>query len=233
LGQEAASKAVNAAKVKMAQAERDGEIGFAEARRVQTIQVAAANAEARRGENAAQATIADSDSERRAREAAALQIAETAELVARAETERNSYNARRDAENARAEVESASQFANIVVPAQIEQQRALVEADASAESKRRTAAGANPSLAINLLLVEQLPLIVERQTEAIKNLKIDKITVWENGGKDGAGAGFVQSLIGALPPLHALAKQAGLDLPEYLGTIKPESPVIDSSRPQV
>ncbi|MDR1190746.1 MAG: flotillin family protein [Verrucomicrobiales bacterium] len=259
LGQEAASKAVNEAKIKVAQAERDGAIGSAEARRAQTIQVAAANAEARKGENTAQIIIADSDAERRTREALAAQRAETSELVAQAETEKNSYDAKREAENARAEVENATRFADIVVPAQIEQQKALVDADAFAESKRRTAAGeadairavklaeaegiratlegraegfkrlteasgANPSLAINLLLVEQMPVIVERQTEAIKNLKIDQVTVWENGGKDGAGAtaNFVQSLIGALPPLHALAKQAGLDLPEYLGTARAE-----------
>jgi flotillin len=268
LGQEAASKAVNEAKIKVAQAERDGAIGSAEARRAQTIQVAAANAEARKGENTAQITIADSDSERRTREATALQIAETAELVARAETEKNSYNAKREAENARAEVENATRFADIVVPAQIQQQKALVDADAFAESKRRTAAGeadairsvklaeadgikatlegraegfkhlteasgSNPSLAINLLLVEQMPVIVQHQTEAIKNLRIDKITVWENGGKDGNGAmaNFVQSLIGALPPLHALAKQAGLELPDYLGTAKPDLKVSPLSQP--
>ena len=262
LGQEAASKAVNEAKIKVAQAERDGAIGSAEAKREQNIRVAAANAEARKGENLAQITVADSDSERRTREAKALQLAETAELVAKAETEQNSYEAKRNAENARAEVESATYYADVLVPAEVAKQKALIDADAYAENKRKTAAGeadairavkiaeadgiratlegraegfkrlteasgANPSLAINLLLVEQMPVIVKQQTEAIKNLKIDKITVWENGGKDGNGAtaNFVQSLIGALPPLHAIAKQAGLELPDYLGSTKPESEI--------
>jgi flotillin len=62
--------------------------------------------------------------------------------------------------------------------------------------------------------------------EAIKNLKIDKVTVWDSGatgGGDASGggstAGFLRGLIGSLPPMHELAKQAGIDLPEVLGRV--------------
>ena len=44
LGQEAASKAINEARIKVAQADRDGQIGASEAQRDQRIQVANANA---------------------------------------------------------------------------------------------------------------------------------------------------------------------------------------------
>jgi flotillin len=62
---------------------------------------------------------------------------------------------------------------------------------------------------------------VEKQVEAIQNLKIDKITVWDSaGGSNGQGsstAKFVSSLVGSLPPLQEVAKMAGVELPEFLG----------------
>ena len=79
------------------------------------------------------------------------------------------------------------------------------------------------SLAPTLLLVEQLPTLVDAQVRAVQNLKIDKVTVWdsgENGQGQSTTSGFLRSLIGSLPPIHDLAKQAGVDLPEYLGEIQ-------------
>jgi flotillin len=71
--------------------------------------------------------------------------------------------------------------------------------------------------------VEKLPELVALQVKAIQNLKIDKITVWDGGrgSADGGGstANFLSSLIGALPPMHDLARQAGVKLPEILGSV--------------
>ena len=71
-------------------------------------------------------------------------------------------------------------------------------------------------------MVEQLPTVVAEQVKAIQNLKIDKITVWD-GGTNAAGdtstASFLKGMVGSLPPLHELAKQAGVDLPEVLGRV--------------
>ena len=65
--------------------------------------------------------------------------------------------------------------------------------------------------------------IVAKQVEAISNLKIDKITVWDSGNGTAANgsstANFLKGFIGALPPLQELAKQAGIELPEYLGKL--------------
>ncbi len=59
------------------------------------------------------------------------------------------------------------------------------------------------------------------QVKAIQNLKIDKVTVWDSGdGEHGGTAGFMRGLISSLPPVHELAKQAGLDLPEVLGSLE-------------
>jgi flotillin len=59
------------------------------------------------------------------------------------------------------------------------------------------------------------------QTDAIKNIKIDKVTVWENGQANGEGknstANFVSGLYKAVPPLRDIFDMAGMNLPEYLG----------------
>jgi flotillin len=72
-----------------------------------------------------------------------------------------------------------------------------------------------------LLLVEKLEEIVKMQAEAIKNIKIDKITVWDSpSGENSSTANFVRNLVKTLPPLHDIAQQAGLDLPGFLGTLE-------------
>ena len=78
--------------------------------------------------------------------------------------------------------------------------------------------------ATKMLLIEKLQDIVALQTEAIKNIKIDKITVWDSGshGRDGktTTANFLSGMMQSLPPLHDVANMAGIDLPDYLGTVK-------------
>ena len=81
LGKEAAAKAINDAKKSVAEKDRDGEIGQANARRDQRIQVAAADATAIQGENEAKIEVAQSDASRREKEAEALRIAVAAEAV--------------------------------------------------------------------------------------------------------------------------------------------------------
>jgi len=82
-------------------------------------------------------------------------------------------------------------------------------------------AGNNPKDAVLLLIADKLPELVKLQTEAIKNIKIDKVTVWENGGHGGDGknstASFVSGLYKAVPPLKDIFDSAGMDLPAYLG----------------
>ncbi len=71
--------------------------------------------------------------------------------------------------------------------------------------------------AASLLLIEKLQEIAAIQAQAIQDLPIEKIFVWDSGNNEGGMSGLGQRLMGALPPMHELAKQIGLDLPEYLG----------------
>lgn len=141
LGQEAAATAINAAKVKVAEQEKIGEIGRAEAQKETRIRTSAANAAAVSGENEARVAIANSDAERREREAEAQRRAVAAEKVAQAKALEEAYSAEQKAEMARAERERASQQANVIVAQEVEKQRLVIEAEAEAEQKRVNAKG--------------------------------------------------------------------------------------------
>ena len=81
------------------------------------------------------------------------------------------------------------------------------------------AAGNSPKDAVLLLVADKLPELVKTQAEAIKNIKIDKITVWENGGgKDGktSTSNFISGMYKSVPPLQDMFNMAGMQLPEYL-----------------
>jgi flotillin len=81
------------------------------------------------------------------------------------------------------------------------------------------AAGDNARDAVLLLIADKLPELVRMQTEAIKNIKIDKITVWEGGSHaDGktSTANFISGLYQSVPPLQEVFNMAGMELPDYL-----------------
>ena len=152
LGKEAAAKAINDAKKSVAEQNRFGEIGKAEADRDKDIRIAEttrdtrirtadANAKAVEGENNSKIAIAQSDAARREKQAEAERLAVAAEKVQAAKALEEAYKSERDAELARAEREKATQQANIVVAAQIEKEKAIIDAEAEAEQIRRKAKG--------------------------------------------------------------------------------------------
>ncbi len=258
LGKEAAARAINDAKVSVAEKERDGEIGKNNAEREQRVQVAAAKATAVEGENLAKIKVAQSDAQRREQEAEAERLATAAEKVKTAQALEEAYGYEQKAETVRSQREKATQYADVVVPAEIEKLKIETLAEADAEKIRRLkkgeadgiqavmeaeargtlatlqskaqgfgdivkASGGGADDATLLLVTEQLPALVEEQVKAISNLKIDSVTVWDSGGKGKSGkndtAEFVSGLVGALPPLHQLTKNVGIELPEFLGKI--------------
>ena len=274
LGKEAAAKAINDAKISVAEKSRDGAIGESNAQRDERIQVAAANSTAIQGENEAKAQIAQSDATRREREAEALRRATAAEKIQAAKALEEAYAAERTAEEARALREKATQEADILVKAEIEKKEIEIHAEAEAEQKRRIArgeadatfsmmqaqargmqeilskqadgfeqlvrsAGGNADDAVRLMIADKLEELVKTQVEAISNLKIDNVTVWDSmGGKDGSSttSNFVSSLFQSVPPLEGLFDMAGMQLPAYLGKKKEaaavEASVVDATNDQ-
>ena len=141
LCKEAAAKAINEAKVSVAEQDKFGEIGKAEAVRDTRIKTSEANAIAVKGENNAQIEIANSNAFRREKEAEANRLAMAAEKVQQARALQEAYAAEREAELARAERERSTQQANIIVPEEVEKQRRIIEAEAEAEKARVKAKG--------------------------------------------------------------------------------------------
>ena len=111
----------------------------------------------------------------------------------------------------------------------------MLEAKADGYRKLVEVCAENPQIAPTLLLIEQLPELIKEQVKAIANLKIDKITVWDGGRQSAGGKGstsdFLSGLIGALPPMHELASQAGIELPGVLGQVKHGQPEPAGSSP--
>ena len=80
------------------------------------------------------------------------------------------------------------------------------------------------SAAAAFLIIERLTEVAQIQAEAIRNLPIDKVMVWDGGNGDSGMSNLGQRLMGALPPMHDLARMAGLELPEFLGKMNGEAP---------
>ncbi len=259
--------------ISIALAVKDEAIGKAEAARDTRVKTSEANAIAVTGENTAKISIANSDALRREKEAESLRIAITAEKVQQAKALEESYVAEQRAELARSERERSTQIANIVVPAEIAKQKAIIDAQANAERIRENAkgeadaifakmeaeakglyeiltkqaegyaqvvkaAGGDPTKAFQLLLLEKLPELVKTQVEAVKNIKIDKITVWDSGtgnseNGNSSTANFVSGMMKTVPPLNDLFNMAGLNLPTYLkGEDKPGDAPSESKAPK-
>ena len=267
LGKEAAAKAINDAKKSVAEKDRDGEIGQANARRDQRIQVAAANASAIQGENTAKVEVAQSEAARREKEAEALKLATAAEAVQAAKAKEEAYAAQKIAEETRAQLERATQQADIIVKAEIAKQQAEIAAEAEAEVLRRkakgeadaifakmeaqangtkellmkqaegmqelvNAAGGEADNAVKLMVADKLEELMRIQVDAVKNIKIDKVTVWDSGANgDGKSstANFISGMMKAVPPLNEVFKQAGMELPSFLGTENAEEASKDNT----
>lgn len=268
IGKKAAATAVNAAKVDVAQANRDGEIGKAAADREREIKVAENMAQSEKGkksaerdkrvfvqeqesiavegENISRASIADYNATLAEKEAEASRRSEVAQKIAEMEIQKAQYLMEQERLKAEDIVREEIQKTQIEIAAEAEAQRlrriaqgqadaTLARYEAEAEGQQKvleakaagyamlvTSAGGDAKAAATLLMVEKIETMVEAQVEAIKNLKIDSITVWDSGGGDGDGSStsnFISSLVKSLPPLHDVAANAGVDLPEYLGTL--------------
>ncbi len=269
LGKNAAAKAINDAKQSVAEKNRDGSIGEANANKEKRVSVSAADAIAKVGEATAEANAIDgenearvrmsiSNAERRQKEAEALRGAMASEKTQAAKALQESYMAEKEAELARADRERASKEADIIVNSEITKRKIKIDADAEAERIRTIAkgeadavfmrkeaeakglyeilqkqadgfdevvkaAGGNPRDAVLMLIADKLPELLKIQVEAIKNIKIDKVTVWEGGGNEGSNtSNFISGMYKAVPPLSELFNMAGMDLPAYLGKEKVE-----------
>ncbi len=262
LGKEAAAKAINDAKKSVAEKERDGAIGEANAKMDERVNVSKADAEAIQGENLAKTEIAMSNATLREKQAEALRIATAAEKIQAAKALEEAYSAEKEAEMARSAREKATLEADVIVQTEINKRQIELEAEAEAEKIRRKAkgeadaiyakmeaeargmeeilrkqaagfaevvksAGGDADAALKLLIADKLEDLMRIQVDAIKNIKIDKVTVWDNGSSSNgktSTANFLSGMMSSVPPLEEVFALSGLTLPEILGKKKEDAP---------
>ena len=252
-----------------AEAQRDQRIKTAEANAIaiqgeNTAKVDIAKSDANRREKEAEANRQAVAAEK-VQQANALQeayIAERGAEDARATREKATQNANvvipAEIAKQKAIIEAEAEAERIRVKARGEADAIFAKMDAEAKglfeilTKQASgykdvveAAKGDPLAAYQLLLIEKLPDLVKTQVEAIKNIKIDKVTVWDSGKGSGADgktstANFLSGLMGSVPPLNDLFGMAGMDLPSYLkgkaidekATTVPFAPVEEETKPK-
>ncbi len=85
------------------------------------------------------------------------------------------------------------------------------------------AAGGDPRVAIQMMITDKLPEMLKIQTEALQNIDIDKITVWDSGSGDGDGnstSNFLNGFLKSVPQYKDLFAMAGSEMPQLLESSK-------------
>ncbi|MBR17461.1 MAG: flotillin [Euryarchaeota archaeon] len=245
-----AAKADRAREIEVAENQAEAEKGRKAAEADQRVFVEQQEALAVSGENAAQAEIAQANADLSEAEASAKQRADIATANAEAAIQRAVYSEEEERLKASEIVKEniVKQQVEIAADAEAERQRRIARGEADAvlakyeaeaegiqkvlDAKAQgynnlvSSASGDPKAAATLLMVEKIEAMVSAQVEAIRNLKIDKITVWDSGNSpDGSSAtsNFVSSLVQSLPPIHDVAKMSGVELPDYLGSMTDEN----------
>lgn len=134
------------------------------------------------------------------------------EIRAEAEAEQLRRRAKGEADAIFAKMEAEARGIQEVLSKQAEGFRDIVEAS-----------GGQADDAVKLIIADKIEDLVKTQVEAIKSIKIDKVTVWDSmGGKDKtpATANFLSGMMKSIPPMNELFNMAGMELPEYLGKEK-------------
>jgi flotillin len=208
------------------------------------IYVQQREADAVAGENHAKAAMADSNAQLAVKQAEATRLSEVALRRARIEIEKAQYDAEverltaqdiavqeiekrkveiaadAEAEKTRREAKGEADATLLRYEAEARGVQQVLQSKASGYAALVASCAGDARAAATLLMIERIEQIAGIQVEAIKNLKIDKITVWDSGGANGgtsSTSNFLASLLKSLPPLQDVAQMAGVELPEYLG----------------
>ena len=232
LGKEAAANALaikgeNESKIEVAQSEALRREKEAESMRLATaaeaVQAAKAKEEAYIAQQQAEQTRAALETA--TQQADVIVKAKIAKEQAEIEAEAKAEVARRTAKG-----EADALFAKMEAQARGAQEILVKQADGMRELVN--AAGGNADSAIKLILANNMEELMKIQVEAIKNIKIDKVTVWDGGsnGENGktATADFISGIMKAIPPMGEMFNQAGMELPKFLGEKIDDPKTLDS-----
>ena len=140
---------------------------------------------------------------------------------ARIAKERKELEAESDAEQTRRRAKGDADAIFSRMEAQARGIQEILEKQATGFGKVVDAAGGDPTAAVQLMIADKIEDLVKIQVEAIKNLQIDKITVWDSmSGAEGSPttSNFLSGMMRSIPPLNEMFKMAGMNIPGFLGT---------------
>lgn len=179
--------------------------------------------------------VAQETAEKAAEEARALreEARLRAEIVVQAEAEKQRQVIQAEAEKEQRRLVAEGEAAAILAQKQAEAQGTQAILNAKAEGYRQLveACGNKDQAAAAFLIIERLTEVANIQAEAISNLPIDKVMVWDSGNGDSGMSNLGQRLMGVIPPMHDLARLAGLELPEFLGKMNSEQASGENGKP--
>lgn len=217
----------NEAKAQIALSDAERREKEAEALKIATsaekIQAAKALEEAYAAEQAA-------ESARSEREKATLQ----ADVIVKAEIEKRrlELQAEAEAEQIRRKAKGESDAIYMRMEAEAKGMREILSKQAEGLREVVKAAGGNPDDALKLMLTDKMEELLKIQVDAIKNIKFDKVTVWDGGNSaDGktSTANFLSGMMKSIPPMSEMFDLAGMKLPEYLGKAKESAEINETA----
>lgn len=142
--------------------------------------------------------------------------------AAKIEKERKELEAEAEAEQKRRKAKGEADAIYATMEAQARGVQEILAKQAEGFAKIVEAANGDTQAAVQLMIADKIEELTRIQVDAIKNLHIDKITVWDtmgggNGGEGSTTANFLSNIMKAVPPLSETMKMAGIKMPEYLG----------------
>lgn len=183
------------------------------------IAVAAEKVQAAKALEEAYAAEREAEQVRFSREQAALE----ADVIVKTEIKKRQIELEAEAEAEKLRRQAAGEADAIYakMAAQAKGIQEILSNQADGFSQIVQAAGGNPRAALMLMLADKMEDLMKVQVDAIRDMKIDKITVWDNGSTSPDGktstANFLSGLLKSIPPMNEMFEMAGMKLPDYLG----------------
>jgi flotillin len=166
-----------------------------------------------------------------------IEAEKNAELVALAKAQKAKMivDAEADAERRRIEAqgEAAAIFAKLEAEARGQYEILQKKGQGFAEIVK---ACGDAQAAFQMMMLEHLDHLADTASQAISNIKFDKVVVWDpgaNGNGKSATAGFLQGLAGSLPPMLQMMRDiGGVQMPDYFGKVTGEPKAAPEAEPK-
>ncbi len=244
IGEIGTNEARKEKEIQVAKFNTEREIGVSSAEKERMIRTAELQAERTEGENLAMAKQLESNKELAVKSAKFDEDSKVAEInaqiaiqkrkaeeeleqlraqeVAKVKAEKEQIELRAQADKNKRIMEAEAEAQEILLRAEAEAKgiNQIMEQKAAGYDKIRQAVGSDNLTSV--LMLEKLVDVTKVKSDALNNLNIDKITVWDNPGSGNGESrsglnGFVDNFMNTIPAMHEIADDAGITLPKYLG----------------